>query len=375
MKAIAVYPKNKQVQLIDVPEPTLKSPTDVKLKMLDIGVCGTDKEICAFDYGTPPAGSDYLVIGHESLGRVVEVGAKVTEFKSGDLVVMVVRRPCGQPECGPCAAGRQDFCVTGKFTERGINGVHGFMTEFVVDDQKYMNPAPEALRDIVVLAEPLTIAEKGLEQMWQIQSRLPWDCAHTKAAGKDSPGKGHCHNAVVLGAGPVGLLGAMLLRSQGFTTFIYSKETLDSPKARLAKQIGATFVSGSTTSLEALAAQVGNVDLVYEATGASRLSYEMMKYLGINGVFIFTGVPGRKAPIEVDTDLLMRDQVLKNQVIFGTVNAGKLDYAKAIADLGVFQKLWPGAPQALITGRFAPEKFKDLLSGNPGGIKNLVSFE
>jgi len=115
--------------------------------------------------------------------------------------------------------------------------------------------------------------------------------------------------------------------------------------------------------------------LVYEATGASRLSYEMMKYLGTNGVFIFTGVPGRKAPIEVDTDLLMRDQVLKNQVIFGTVNAGKQDYGKAIGDLGLFQKLWPGAPRALITGRFAPEKFKDLLLDDPGGIKNIVSFE
>jgi len=374
MKAIAVYPSQKQVQLIDAPEPVLKGPTEVKLQMLDIGVCGTDKEICAFEYGTPPAGSEVLIIGHESLGRVVETGAQVKSLKTGDLVVMVVRRPCGRPECGPCAAGRQDFCVTGGFKERGINGLNGFMTEKVVDDEKYMNPVPEALRDIAVLAEPLTIAEKGLEQMWQIQSRLPWDCAHVKAPGSKL-GKGHCHNAVVLGAGPVGLLGAMLLRSLDFNTYVYSKESLDSPKAVLSKQIGATFVSGSTTSLEALSAQVGNVDLVYEATGASRLSYEMMKYLGTNGVFIFTGVPGRKAPIEVDTDLLMRDQVLKNQVIFGTVNAGKQDYGKAIGDLGLFQKLWPGAPRALITGRFAPEKFKDLLLDDPGGIKNIVSFE
>jgi threonine dehydrogenase-like Zn-dependent dehydrogenase len=370
MKAIAVTPEKKQVALIDAPEPALKNPTDVKLKMLEIGVCGTDKEICAFEYGTPPAGSATLIIGHESLGRVVEVGGQVSAVKPGDLVVMVVRRPCGKPECGPCAAGRQDFCQTGAFTERGINGVNGFMTEFVVDDQKYMNPVPEPLRGIAVLAEPLTIAEKGLEQMWQIQSRLPWDCPHVKAEGR-----GHCHNAVVLGAGPVGLLGAMLLRSQGFHTFVYSKEALDSPKAKLAQKIGATFVSGAATALDAFAAKVGNVDLVYEATGASRLSYEMMKYLGTNGIFIFTGVPGRKAPIEVDTDLLMRDQVLKNQVIFGTVNAGKADYGKAIQDLGRFQQLWPGAPEALITGRFAPEKFKDLLLGDPGGIKNLIAFE
>ncbi|HVM32441.1 MAG TPA: glucose 1-dehydrogenase [bacterium] len=369
MKAIAVTPGKKQLGLLEFPEPPLRTPTDVKLRMLEIGVCGTDKEICAFEYGTPPAGEASLVLGHESLGRVVEVGAKVTAVKPGDLVVMVVRRPCGQPQCGPCAQGRQDFCETGAFKERGINGLHGFMTEKVVDDEKYMNPVPEALRPIAVLAEPLTIAEKGLEQMWQIQSRLPWDCAHAGAQGR-----GHCHRAVVLGAGPVGLLGAMLLRSQGFETFVYSKESGDSPKAKLAAQIGATFLSGASVSLDTLAGQVGNVDLVYEATGASRLSYEMMKYLGTNGVFIFTGVPGRKAPIEVDTDLLMRDQVLKNQVVFGTVNAGKADYGKAIQDLALFDKLWPGAPASLITGRFAPEKFADLLLGDPGGIKNLVAF-
>ncbi|HET9869398.1 MAG TPA: glucose 1-dehydrogenase, partial [bacterium] len=310
MKAIAVTPKDKRVDVVDAPEPVLTHPSDVKLKMLDIGICGTDKEICAFDYGTPPPGKDRLIIGHESLGRVVEVGPGVKSFQPGDLVVMVVRRPCGRPECGPCADGRQDFCETGAFTERGINGLDGFMAEFVVDDEKYMNPVPEALRDIAVLAEPLTIAEKGLEQMWQIQGRLPWDCDHAAAFGR-----GHCHNAVVLGAGPVGLLGAMLLRSQGFATFVYSKEAADSPKAALAQRLGATFVSGSTTPLPELAARVGNVDLVYEATGASRLSYEMMKYLGVNGIFIFTGVPGRKAPIEVDTDLLMRGQVLKNQVV------------------------------------------------------------
>lgn len=380
MKAIAVFPEKKQVQLIDAPEPAVKGPTDVKLKMLDIGVCGTDKEICSFEYGTPPAGSEYLIIGHESLGRVVEVGPQVKSLKPGDLVVTVVRRPCGHPECPACQAHRQDFCFTGDFTERGIKGRHGFMTQYVVDEERYMNPVPDDLREVAVLAEPLTIAEKGLSQVWDIQSRLPWNLRHSQHPHRQgeyvsAQEKGHAHKAVVLGAGPVGLLGAMLLAVNGFTTFVYSKEPADSLKAKLTQQIGGTYISGSTTPLDQLANQVGNVDLVYEATGASRLSYEMMKYLGTNGVFVFTGVPGRKAPIEVDTDLLMRNMVLKNQVVFGTVNAGKDSYRKAIEDIATFQQRWPNALKALITGRFAPEKHKDLLLGDPGGIKNIVSFE
>jgi threonine dehydrogenase-like Zn-dependent dehydrogenase len=379
MKAVAVYPSLKKIQLIDAPPPALQGPTEVKLKMLDIGVCGTDKEICSFEYGTPPAGSEYLILGHESLGQVVEIGPQVKTLKPGDLVVTIVRRPCGDPQCAPCAAGRQDFCVTGKYTERGIKGRHGFMTEFVVDEEKYMNLVPADLREVAVLAEPLTIAEKALFQVWDIQARLPWACRHDQhphRQGEKIPSQeiGYPHNAVVLGAGPVGLLGAMLLCSAGFKTFVYSKEPEGSPKAFLTQEIGATYISGSAASLEQMASQIGNVDLVYEATGASRLSFEMMKYLGTNGVFIFTGVPGRKAPIEVDTDLLMRDLVLKNQVVFGSVNAGKNAYVQAIADLGLFKKRWPNALRALITGRFAPEKYQDLLLGNPGGIKNVVSF-
>lgn len=178
MKAIAVFPAQKQVQLIDAPEPALRGPQDVKLKMMDIGVCGTDKEICSFEYGTPPQGSDHLILGHESLGQVVEVGAQVKTLKPGDLVVTIVRRPCGDPHCVPCRVGRQDFCVTGGFKERGINGLHGFMTEKVVDEERFMNLVPAELRDVAVLAEPLTIAEKSLFQVWDIQARLPWACRH-----------------------------------------------------------------------------------------------------------------------------------------------------------------------------------------------------
>lgn len=369
MKAIAVTPVEKKVGLIDQPEPKLSSPTEVKLRMIEAGVCGTDKEICAFEYGTPPNGSDRLVIGHESLGEVVEVGPKVTRVKVGDLVVPMVRRPCPHEDCMACRSGRQDFCFTGDFKERGIKEAHGFMAQFIVDDEIYMNPVPGELRDVAVLVEPLTIAEKGLNQVWQVQQRLPWGCPVT-------PGKAaaHCHRAVVLGAGPVGLLGAMALVNYDFDTYVFSREPAPNPKSTLVESIGAHYISSEELTPAMLPEQIGNIDLVYEATGASNLAFETMKYLGTNGIFIFTGVPGRKGPIEVDTDLIMRDLVLKNQVVFGTVNAGRDAFENSIHDVGTFAKRWPAAVKSLITGRYPMDAYGDLLLGRSGGIKNVITL-
>lgn len=153
--------------MIEIAEPKITKPNDVLVRMLEVGVCGTDKEICHFDYGTPPAGSDFLVLGHESLGEVVATSSAVRDLKKGDLVVTMVRRPCEHPECFACRNGRQDFCYTGDFKERGIKELHGFLTELVVDDERYFFKVPPELRDIAVLAEPLTIAEKALTQVGQ----------------------------------------------------------------------------------------------------------------------------------------------------------------------------------------------------------------
>jgi glucose 1-dehydrogenase len=369
MKAIAVFPGTHEVRLIDQEAPRLASATDVKLRMLEVGVCGTDREICAFQYGTPPPGSDHLVIGHESLGEVVEVGPGVSRLKRGDLVVPMVRRPCSHAECVACRAGRQDFCFTGDFSERGIKGLHGFMTETVVDDERYMHLVPPALREVAVLVEPLTIAEKALIQVDQVQQRLPW-------GSPAEPGRPRaaCHRAVVLGAGPVGLLGAMALVAAGFETSVYSRERAPNPKADVVASIGARYFSAQETSVEQVADAVGNIDLVYEATGASAVAFMMMKVIGTNGIFVFTGVPGRKAPIEVDTDVIMRNLVLKNQVVFGTVNAGQEAFEAAIRDLARFQASWPAAVRALITGRWSVEAHRDLLVGPVQGIKNVLSF-
>ncbi|HKY33198.1 MAG TPA: glucose 1-dehydrogenase [Candidatus Polarisedimenticolia bacterium] len=369
MKAIAVRPAGRRVEIVEHAEPRLQSATQVRLRMLEAGVCGTDREICAFQYGTPPPGSETLVIGHESLGRVVEVGPEVEGIKVGDLAVPMVRRGCLHAHCRACREGRPDFCFTGDFTERGIKEAHGFMTEVVVDDQAVMNVVPESLRDVAVLVEPLTIAEKALAQLWHVQRRLPWGCPPGHG---DQPG--HCRTAVVLGAGPVGLLGAMALRHAGFATYVYSRTPAPNDKSELVSAIGATYVSSDRTPPARLAEMAGSIDVVYEAVGASRVAFEVMQVLGANGVFLFTGVPGRKGPVPLDTDLLMRNLVLKNQVVLGTVNAGRETYRTAIRDLQAFASKWPAAVRSLITGRHGIEDHQDLLVGRARGIKNVITL-
>jgi threonine dehydrogenase-like Zn-dependent dehydrogenase len=360
MKAVAVFPARRQVQLIDHPEPSIQSPAQVKVRVLDVGVCGTDREITSFQYGIPPDGSDYLIIGHESLTQVIDAGEKVSKAKAGDLAVLTVRRPCPHASCIACRSGRQDFCYTGDFTERGIKQRHGYMTEFVVEEESYINVVPYELRDVAVLVEPLTIAEKSLEQLRAVQQRLPWG------------GQGH-RNAVVLGAGPVGLLGAMALSVAGFEVTVYSRSSKHEQKDDIVSAIGAGYIAAETHLVDEMAKAVGPIDLVYEAVGASELAFDVIKHLGPNGVFIFTGVPGRKGPIEVDTDDIMRDVVLNNQVILGSVNAPPQSFQAAIRDLGIFMQKWPEAVRALITARFPIHQATQPLAPGAGGIKNVIA--
>ena len=369
MKAVAVAPKSHSLGLIELERPRLTRPTDVLVRILDVGVCGTDREICAFEYGTPPVGSEQLVIGHEALAQVEEVGSAVTRVRPGDLVVPMVRRPCGQPECRACSEERQDFCYTGLFSERGIKERHGFMTELVVDDERYMNVVPRALREIGVLAEPLTIAEKALRQIDEVQTRLPWVCSHD--IGKPA---NNCHRAVVLGAGPVGLLGAMALSATGYLVTVYSRERAPNAKSELLASMGLEYVCSLEVTPEQLAAKIGNIDVVYEASGASAASFELMRVLGTNGVFVFTGVPGRKAPITFDADFLMKRMVLQNQVLFGTVNADRGAFENAITHLAEFDARWPKQVRGLITGRFAVAEHAALLQGKATGIKNVIEL-
>ena len=371
MKAVAVFPGSREVKIVDHEFPRISLPDQVALRMMDIGICGTDKEICSFAYGTPPPGDDHLVIGHESVAEIVQVGTAVERLQVGDLVMPSVRRPCPSPGCIACRSGHQDYCYTGDFSERGIKEAHGYMAEYVIDHEQYMNVVPPGLREIAVLAEPLTIAEKALAQtFWMMQERPPWIDPQTPG---EERGKGL--SALVLGIGPVGLLGAMVLVTAGFTTYIYSRELPPSARIDLATAVGATYVSSQTSTSAELMEQIGNVDLIYEAAGQSHFALEALRILGTNGIFVLTGVPGLQAFTQADPARLMREMVLKNQVLLGTVNAGPEAFAAALRDLDAFRQRWPAVVRALIAGRYPPEQAPDLILGRPAGIKSVIAFD
>ena len=362
MRAAAVFPGTKTLGVVeDFPEPQLTSGTGVKLRILQVGVCGTDREIASFMYGMPPAGSDYLVLGHEAFGEVVEVGAEVSDFRVGDFAIPMVRMPCDHTECVACQHARPDFCMTGDYVEHGIMKLHGFMTNFVVVESRYLNAVPAAIRDVGVLVEPLTIAEKALLQALRVQARLPWDFT------------AYQHRAVVLGAGPVGLLGAMALQNRGYAVTVYSRDREPNASADIVKAIGGKYLSSQDCTVDGLITATGEIDLVYEATGAANLAFEVLRALGPNGLYVLTGVPGHHGKTEFDTESIMRNLVLKNQCVLGTVNAGKDAFEAAIEDLECFYAKWPEAVRGLITGRYRIDDFAEPIL-KPAGIKNIIEI-
>jgi threonine dehydrogenase-like Zn-dependent dehydrogenase len=367
MKAVAVWPARRRVEVVERERPGLGAPDQARIRVLDVGVCGTDAEICGFQYGgTPPEGEDYLIVGHEALGQVVETGPDVAGLRQGDLVVPMVRRPCPVPGCPACRSGHPDFCVTGKYTERGIAGAHGFLAGEAVTAERYLVPIPRALRDVGVLTEPLTIAEKGLRQYLEVRRRLPW----LEHAGDAELTRGL--HALVLGAGPVGLLGCLLLRLHGFRVTVFARSRAPNPRAEIARSAGAAYLSGEERPIGEAAGSLGAIDMVYEAAGASQLAFDTLEHLGPNGVFVFTGVPGRKHRVDIAGDAIMRGLVLRNQTVLGTVNAGRRDFEAAIRDLGRIRERWPGTLEALITGRWPMERFCERAAASDG-IKDVIA--
>lgn len=359
MRAMAVFPERRELRVVEVPTPTVRGDHEVAVRVREVGICGTDREIGGFHYGTPPAGSDALVIGHEAMGEVIEVGASVRRFQVGDLVVLTVRRPCRDPNCPACAVGRQDFCVSGGFRERGIKEADGFMAEVVIEDERYLVSLPKTLADVGVLIEPLTIAAKASVELESIFRRYPWEPMGLRGLS--------------LGAGPIGLLGAMTLVARGIDTTVYSLEPADSDRARLAESFGARYVSARDVPLPELSTKVGTFDVIFEAVGAAKVAFAALDALAPNGVFILSGVPAGDQSIEMDLGTIMRNLVLQNQVVFGTVNASRSTFEASVRHLEQFMALFPDAVRGLITAR-APLKDAPALLRQSGGIKQVVSL-
>lgn len=359
MKALAVFPSKKKVDLVSVPEPRLKGATEVLLKVQEVGLCGTDREIASFEYGDPPPGADHLVLGHESLAEVVEVGSEVHSLKPGDLVVPMVRRPCPHARCRACRAGRSDFCETGDYTERGIKGIDGFLTDHIVDEEAYLVKVPKALADVAVLIEPLTVVTKAADQTQAIFERLRYE---------RGPRRG-----LVLGAGPIGLLSAMTLVADDIETLVYSRNSEDSHQAELVRSLGAQYVPSTKVPFEKLAGHSGEFDVIIEAVGFAPLMMAATDMLKPNGVLALTGVPPESATAELRIGHILRDLVLKNKVVFGTVNAGRRDHMSAIHNLEQFMGLFPEKVRQLITHRGPLDEAQHMLL-HKDGIKSVVQM-
>lgn len=331
MKAIAVRPGVAgSIHARTVPSPSISKVPDgrgVLVDVLRVGLCGTDSEISEGLFGSAPEGDDYLVIGHESLGRVAEVGPGVpSELAVGTLVVATVRRPGGSPWD---RLGMQDF-TTDAPIELGINRHHGFLSERFVEDATYLVPLPASLSGIGVLLEPLSIAEKGLAQAGEIQRRLRiWRPVR----------------AAVTGAGTIGLLVTLLLRLRGVDVTVLSRRPAPYRNSELVEALGARYLSTERTDLATVARNQGSFDLVFEASGFSPFVFEAANALAPNGVLVLSGVTGGSRTIEIDADVFNQGLVLGNRVIVGTVNASRDDFVRGVTDMlraEAFHPAWLG---------------------------------
>jgi len=338
MKAVSVYPgKPNSVHVAELPKPSLDQVPNgrgVLVKVLRVGVDGTDKEINAAEYGAAPPGYDFLVIGHEGFGRVEAVGPNVTGLKPGDYVVATVRRP-GKSIYD--LIGTNDMTTDDTYYERGINLRHGYLTEYYVDDAEFIVKVPQGLKHVGVLLEPTTVVEKGIYQAYEIQRRLKvW-----------KPRK-----AAVMGAGTIGLLATLVLRLRGLDVTTFARSTKPYLNADLIEELGARYISTKETPILDAAKQHGPFDLIFEGTGNSSVVFDSMQALGKNGVLVLSSVTGGDKMISIPADRINLEFVLGNKVMVGTVNANREYFELGVRDMAQAEAEYPGWLSKLLTKVF-----------------------
>ena len=355
MKAIVVRPGVKSsIHMRDMPDPRLK-PDHVAVKMIRAGLCRTDAEIGEGLMGQAPDGDEYLILGHENFGVVEEVGKKVRGLKAGDLVVATVRRPC---RCYTCRAGENDMCAAGRYQERGIQGRHGFMSEYYVESPAWLNRIPRSLAEIAVLLEPMSVVEKAVDHAFLLQRRFQW-----------KP-----RTALVVGAGPVGLLAAAVMRVRGLETHVIGREADTDQRAHVAARVGATYHSVAGQTIADVKKEMPPIDVAVEASGAASVAFEAMRALGPNGVLCLLSLTAGSKRAAQPIEQINQQLVLGNQVVFGSVNANARHFAMGLRDFAVIEKKWPGMLKQLITTRLPWEKYNDWFAERGSGIKTVLEI-
>jgi glucose 1-dehydrogenase len=347
MRAVTVVPlKSGSVDLTDLPEPPA-SDGPVLVRTRAVGVCGTDLEIINGEYGWAPPGQERLAIGHESLGEVMEA-PDGSGFSPGDLVVAIVRRPDPVP-CANCAVGEWDMCRNGQYTEWGIKEHHGYARERYRITPDFLVKVDSSLGNLGVLLEPTTVVAKAWDHIERIGTRSEWTPS----------------TVLVTGAGPIGLLAALLGRQRGLEVHVLDQVT-DGLKPQLVAEIGGTYHHGSVS-------EVGiSPDVAIECTGVGQLIFDVMDAAGPNGIVCLTGVSSGGRELSVDVGMLNRRMVLENDVVFGSVNANRRHYEAGAAALAKADRDWLSR---LITRRVGLSEWQQAYQRQPTDVKVVLEFD
>jgi threonine dehydrogenase-like Zn-dependent dehydrogenase len=332
MRALALDFAARTLGWSEIDAPTFFANKDVLYRVHEVGVCGTDRALAAFELGRPPKDESQLVLGHEALGQVMNTGPGVRSLNRGDWIVPTVRRAC-HPPCSSCARGRRDLCVSGKYTERGIFGLHGYFTEQAVDAEEDLVRVPLKLVDFGVLIEPLSVAEKGIFRALAVHEGEP-------------------RSAMVLGLGPIGMLTAMALKVRGYAVSVHSREPEDHPRVAILKLQDIPYESTLT----------GSADIVIEATGSTEGALSALAQLPPLGVMVVLGAPDGAGPVP-----FLR-MIVNNQTVVGSVNADPAAFRAAVEDLARFDR-------RALASLISRARFADLprsLTGPPSGAPKVV---
>jgi len=335
MRAVAVHPgKPNSVHIAELEKPTLgeiKDGRGVLVRVLKVGVDATDREINDALYGNAPPGYEFLVLGHECFGVVEEVGENVRRFKPGDYVTATVRRPGGSIYD---SIGTYDMTSEETYYERGINLLHGFMTEHFVDHEDYIVRVPQGLKHLSVLMEPMSVTAKAVQQAYEAQRRMRvW-----------SP-----KVAYVLGAGQIGLLATMILKLRGLEVYTFARSPAPTLNASIVEGYESTYVSLREKSLQEQAKESGKPDIIIDATGSSAMAFDAMQVLNLNGVLVWTSITGGDKKFEMPSDKVNLEWVLGNKLLLGTVNANREHFESGIRDFALGEMMWPGVTEQILT--------------------------
>jgi threonine dehydrogenase-like Zn-dependent dehydrogenase len=327
------------------------APGELLLRTLEVGVCGTDREISEGTFGVAPEDSERLLLGHEFLGVVEEGGHG---FERGDMVAATVRRSCGH--CDACAGGSPDACHTGDYFERGITRLDGFASELAAERAEHLVAVPPSLGRLGVLAEPSSICARAIRHARAVGERQPW----------------RTERALVIGPGAIGMLATYFLRLDGFEVWVAGRSTPPTAKSELAEACGARYVSTEEAPLATLVEETGGFDLVIEAAGDAQVMLDTLGLLRRNGVACLLGVDGRSRTLELDGPVLGVDTIIQNRALLGSVNAHARDWEDAVERLDRARERWPDALEQFVGLRVPVDRFADAFGFR--GVKATLRF-